>query len=90
MSLIGYVRHGGGAPLVLVHGLGARLQSWEHTVLPGLAAAREVISVDVPGHGQTPALTGALTFDRLVGDLQDFPMWDRPAETVEVVLGATA
>ena len=72
MSLIRHVHHGGGAPLVLVHGLGARLQSWENTVLPGLAAAREVISVDLPGHGQTPALTGALTFDRLVDDLQEF------------------
>lgn len=62
-------RHGSGPPLVLVHGLGARRQSWQPILSP-LTAAREVITLDLPGHGQTPALTGELTFDRLVEDLQ--------------------
>ena len=69
MSLIRPTRHGSGAPLVLVHGLGARAASWQ-PVLPGLAAAREVVTLDLPGHGETPPLSGELTFDRLVDDLQ--------------------
>lgn len=64
------VRQGSGAPLVLVHGLGARRQSWG-PVLPGLTAAREVVTVDLPGHGEAPALSGALIFDRLVDDLHE-------------------
>lgn len=71
MSLIRHVRDGRGTPVVLVHGLGGRRQSWD-PVLPGLAAAREVITIDLPGHGETPALPGALTLDRLVGDLHAF------------------
>jgi pimeloyl-ACP methyl ester carboxylesterase len=61
-------RQGAGAPLVLVHGLGARWQSWQ-PVLPALTAAREVVLVDLPGHGQAAALEGTLTFERLVDDL---------------------
>ena len=62
-------RSGSGAPLVLVHGLGARRASWD-PVLPGLAAAREVVTVDLPGHGATPPLPGPLTLDRLTDELQ--------------------
>jgi len=62
-------RSGSGAPLVLVHGLGARRSSWD-PVLPGLSAAREVVTVDLPGHGSTPPLAGPLTLDRLTDELQ--------------------
>lgn len=61
-------RQGSGAPLVLVHGLGGRRQSWDPVLAP-LAAAREVVTVDLPGHGTTPALTAPLTFEALVDDL---------------------
>jgi pimeloyl-ACP methyl ester carboxylesterase len=71
MSLIRHVRKGSGAPLVLVHGLGGRRVSWL-PLLPGLVAHREVVNLDLPGHGESPALTGALTLDRLVDDLQEF------------------
>ena len=71
MSLIRHVREGSGPPLVLVHGLGGRRQSWQ-PLLPGLVAQREVVNVDLPGHGETPALPGDLTLDRLVDDLQQF------------------
>ena len=70
VSLIQASRTGSGPPLVLVHGLGARRQSWQ-PVLAGLSAAREVMAVDLPGHGLTPPLEGTLTFDRLVEDLHE-------------------
>ena len=71
MSLIRHVREGSGPPLVLVHGLGARRASWQ-PLLPGLVVAREVVNLDLPGHGDSPALAGELTFERLVDDLQGF------------------
>ena len=71
MSLIRHVREGSGSPLVLVHGLGGRRQSWQ-PVLPGLLSNREVVTLDLPGHGETPALEGELTLERLVDDLQQF------------------
>ncbi|MCW2497957.1 alpha/beta fold hydrolase [Jatrophihabitans sp.] len=48
-------RHGSGEPLVLVHGVTHRRQAW-YPVLELLAAEREVILVDLPGHGQSPDL----------------------------------
>jgi len=62
-------RQGSGAPLVLVHGLGARWQSWQ-PLIPALAAERELVLVDLPGHGQAEPLDG-LTLDRLVDDLHE-------------------
>ena len=62
---------GSGSPLVLVHGLGGDRDSWR-PLLPALEAGRTVIRLDLPGHGQTPPLPGPLTFDRLVGALQEF------------------
>ena len=64
-------RSGSGSPLVLVHGLGARQASWD-PVLPALAAEREVVTVDLPGHGATPSLDGRLTLDRLTDELQQW------------------
>ena len=48
-------RHGSGEPLVLVHGVTHRRQAW-YPVLDRLAAEREVVLVDLPGHGESPDL----------------------------------
>ena len=71
MSTLTSSRSGSGAPLVLVHGLGGRRSSWD-PVLAGLRDAREVVTVDLPGHGATPRLAGPVTLDRLVDELRGF------------------
>ena len=48
-------RHGSGEPLVLVHGVTHRRQAW-YPVLDLLTPHREVILVDLPGHGRSPEL----------------------------------
>lgn len=48
-------RIGSGEPLVLVHGVGHRRQAWL-PVVDQLAEHREVILVDLPGHGESDPL----------------------------------
>jgi pimeloyl-ACP methyl ester carboxylesterase len=61
-------RHGSGEPLVLVHGITHRRQIW-YPVVERLAEHREVILVDLPGHGQSdPFLLDGLD----VKDARDF------------------
>jgi pimeloyl-ACP methyl ester carboxylesterase len=56
--MLAFERHGSGEPLVLVHGVTHRRQAW-YPVLDELAEQREVILVDLPGHGQSgPLVTG--------------------------------
>lgn len=55
-----HVRAGAGKPLLLLHGLGGSWRSWSR-VMDALAAEREVIAVDLPGHGATPPLAGEAT-----------------------------
>lgn len=47
-------RRGAGEPVVLIHGIGHHRRAWEP--LASLLAERyEVIAVDLPGHGESPA-----------------------------------
>jgi pimeloyl-ACP methyl ester carboxylesterase len=50
---LNYHRSGQGEPLVLIHGIGSRLQVWD-PVLPHLEPEREVIALDLPGFGASP------------------------------------
>ncbi|MEN3971050.1 alpha/beta hydrolase [Sphingomicrobium sp. XHP0235] len=66
-----YTRSGRGKPLLLVHGLGGSCRSWD-TISPTLAQNREVIAVDLPGHGQTAADSDSGTFDGLARSLDEW------------------
>jgi pimeloyl-ACP methyl ester carboxylesterase len=52
---LAYERMGSGPPLVLLHGVGHRRQAWD-VVLDRLTPHRDVITVDLPGHGESPPL----------------------------------
>lgn len=52
---LAFERAGSGPPLLLLHGLGHRRQAW-NPVLDLLTPHRDVITVDLPGHGASPPL----------------------------------
>lgn len=56
--------HGGGQPLVLVHGLGTSQAIW-HRVIPELARDRRVVLVDIPGFGESEPLGEGFEFDEV-------------------------
>ena len=66
-----YIRRGAGKPLLLIHGIGGSWRSWQ-TILDDLALEREVIAVDLPGHGDTPALKGETTIASLSDAVAEF------------------
>jgi pimeloyl-ACP methyl ester carboxylesterase len=65
------VRRGNGRPLLLIHGLGGSWRSWS-TILLALAEEREVIAIDLPGHGATPADPDSGTFMGLANSVDAF------------------
>ena len=52
-SRLAFDRVGRGEPLVLLHGQGFSRRCWD-PVVDALAADRDVIAVDLPGHGESP------------------------------------
>lgn len=65
-----FVRQGAGKPLLLVHGL-SNLLNW--TLVCGeLARDREIYSVDLPGFGESPPLTGEVTVASLTDAVEIF------------------
>ncbi len=65
-----FVREGSGRPLLLIHGL-SNLQNWA-PIFGGLARDREVISVDLPGFGESPPLDGEVTVASLTDAVERF------------------
>ncbi|MEB8344227.1 alpha/beta fold hydrolase [Streptomyces endophyticus] len=59
---LAYERTGSGEPLLLLHGIGHHWEAWQ-PVLPILAAERDVIAVDLPGFGKSPALPDGFAYD---------------------------
>ena len=70
---LAYSRAGSGPPLVLLHGIGHRRQAWG-AVLDRLTPHRDVIAVDLPGHGESPPLdiAGRSAIAALAEDLTGF------------------
>jgi pimeloyl-ACP methyl ester carboxylesterase len=62
-----YEIHGTGRPLVLLHGSFGNVEGWG-SVLPALATNRQVIAVELQGHGHTADRDMPLTFERLAED----------------------
>jgi pimeloyl-ACP methyl ester carboxylesterase len=51
--MLAFDRQGSGAPLLLLHGTNSSRSIWK-PLLPRLSAEREVVSVDLPAHGESP------------------------------------
>lgn len=70
---LSYERRGSGRPLVLMHGWSLTWQSWL-PVLDLLAAERDVIAIDLPGFGDSPALAAGdrYTIERLCDEVEAF------------------
>lgn len=66
-----YIRRGAGKPLVLIHGIGGSWRSWQ-TVFDDLALERDVIAIDLPGHGKTQPLRGETTIATLADSVVEF------------------
>jgi pimeloyl-ACP methyl ester carboxylesterase len=58
---VAYARAGSGTPLLLLHGIGHHRQVWE-PVFEVLAAEHDVIAVDLPGFGVSPALPDGVPY----------------------------
>ncbi|GAA3898526.1 alpha/beta fold hydrolase [Streptomyces lacrimifluminis] len=59
---LSYARVGAGEPLLLLHGIGHHRQAWD-PVIDILATERDVIAVDLPGFGASPALPDGFPHD---------------------------
>src|SRR5215207_408331 len=65
-----YEVHGtGGTPLLLLHGAYSAIGTSFAKVLPGLAAKRLVIGVELQGHGRTADIDRPLTIPQLADDV---------------------
>jgi pimeloyl-ACP methyl ester carboxylesterase len=61
---------GDGPPVVLLHGPGEYGAKWLR-VIPGLVTTHRVIVPDLPGHGTSKVIEGALDADRVLAWLDD-------------------
>lgn len=66
-----YFETGTGEPLVLVHGVGLRLEAWAPQIA-ALSRDHRIIAVDMPGHGESAPLTPGSSLDAYVGWLINF------------------
>lgn len=64
-----YEIHGSGRPLVLLHGGLLTIDFMFGPLLPTLAARRQVIAVELQGHGRTADTDRRMSFDRLADDV---------------------
>jgi pimeloyl-ACP methyl ester carboxylesterase len=60
---------GTGRPLVLLHGGGSTIETTFGRVIPALAASRQIIAVELQGHGHTADRDGPLSFAQDADDV---------------------
>jgi pimeloyl-ACP methyl ester carboxylesterase len=65
---------GAGPPLTLVHGVGARLESWDE-VTERLKSRFRVIRLDLRGHGRSGPIDGGCCLDDFAADVRS--VWSR-------------
>ena len=64
-----YEIHGRGVPLVLIHGGGSTIQTSFRRVLHSFAKERQVIAVELQGHGRTTDINRPETFEQDADDV---------------------
>lgn len=64
-----YEIHGSGVPLVLIHGAGSTIQTSFGRVIHSFAKERQVIAVELQGHGHTPDTNRLWTFEQEADDV---------------------
>ena len=55
----------------MVHGLGGSVRSWD-LVTPELSRSRELVIIDMPGHGLSPAIAGRQTIAAFADEISKF------------------
>jgi len=63
-----YEIHGTGEPLILLHGGLGAAEMFEQ-ILPSLSNNRQVITVDLQGHGRTADIARPLSYERMADDI---------------------
>ncbi len=63
-----YEIHGEGWPLMLLHGAMGTIQSCFARLLPKLVATREVVAVELQGHGHTRDIDRPLSYEQMAED----------------------
>lgn len=56
---------------MMVHGLGGSARSWD-LVAPLLSQTRELVIIDLPGHGLSPAIPGRQTISAFADEISEF------------------
>src|SRR5512134_2188771 len=64
-----YEIHGTGQPLVLLHGAFSATGTSFGKILPGLAKSRQVIALELQGHGRTADIDRPLTIEAMTEDV---------------------
>src|SRR5262249_17386739 len=63
-----YEIHGDGSPLALFHGAMGTIDSCFADLLPALAAARQVVAIELQGHGHTADIDRPLSYRQMADD----------------------
>ncbi|MBS1599942.1 MAG: hypothetical protein JST75_17075 [Bacteroidetes bacterium] len=64
-----YEIHGSGKPLVLIHGSFMNINLAFASMIPVIAKKRQVIAVELQGHGRTADIDRPFTFENMADDI---------------------